>query len=331
MSDLREALESAFAADEAPKDEPQTAQQDQTPEPETVAVERNRDEQGRFSSGDEAPPAKPEPVAEAPEIKAPSSWKPEAKAAYIKAERGEALTPQEIKVLTAEANRRESDFLKGLEEFKGHAQKARTYEQVIAPYQQTLQQLGVDAPTAISKLLQADHTLRHADPIQKAQYFQNLAREYGIDLGQINEIPQQDPQTQYLMQQLNELRQTQQMWQNSIQQQEQAKANQELSQFATADKTHFEAVRNDMADLLETGKAQSLDQAYEMAVWMRPDIRQTLIEQQQIEARKNYEEQQRAQKAKAASISVRGSSPSSTGSQPVTGSLRDILEAQFDK
>ena len=326
MSDLRTALEDAFAADEATPEtvvEP-TSASNPVVEPESSI---NRDDSGKFAAKETPAPIEPPPV----EIKAPSSWKPEAKEAYIKAERGEALTPQEIKILTAEANRRESDFLKGLEEFKGHAQKARTFEQAVAPYQQTLQQLGVDAPTAISKLLQADHQLRYADPIAKAQYLQNLAREYGIDLGQAQNVPQQDPQTQYLMQQLNELRQTQQMWQNSIQEQEQAKANHELTQFAGSDKTHFEAVRGDMADLLESGKAKSLEQAYEMAVWMRPDTRQTLIEQQQIEARKQYEEQQRSQKAKAASVSVRGSSPTSIGSQPVAGSLRDILEAQFNQ
>jgi hypothetical protein len=165
--------------------------------------------------------------------------------------------------------------------------------------------------------------------VQKAQYFQNLAREYGIDLGQVQNIPQQDPQTQYLMQQLNELRQTQQMWQNSIQEQERSKANHELDSFATSEKTHFEAVRNDMADLLEAGKAQSLEQAYEMAIWMRPDVRQTLIEQQRIEAQKKYEEQQRATRAKTASVSVKGSSPSSGGSQPPSGDLRALLESQF--
>lgn len=330
MSDIREALESAFAEEETNDSSPQVVSepaQDEAP-----ALERNRDEQGRFSAGNEpAPSADPAPQ-EVPEIKAPSSWKPEAKAAYIKAERGEPLTAQEIKVLTAEANRRESDFLKGLEEFKGHAQKARTYEQAIAPYAQNFQKLGLDATTAISKLLETDHRLRNSDPDTKARYFADLAAQYGVALNQVaNPNVPVDPQTQYLMQQLNELRQTQQMWQNSIQQQEQAKAQYEIEQFAGADKTHFEAVRGDMADLLESGKAQSLEQAYEMAVWMRPDIRQTLIEQQQIEAQKKYEEQQRAQKAKAASVSVRGSSPSSTGSQPVTGSLRDILEAQFDK
>jgi hypothetical protein len=325
MSDLREALESAFAADKEQTEAvaPETTTEAVQAAPE--APERVRDESGKFEAREE--PQVPEELK--PERRAPSSWKPDAQAAFLKADRGEQLTSEEVRILTAEAERRESDFHRGVEGFKSHAQKARQFEQAIAPYQQTLQQLGVDAPTAVSKLLQADHILRNSDPYQKALYWQNLAREYNIDIGQIQNAPQQDPQTQYLMQQLNELRQTQQMWQNSIQEQERSKANHELESFATSEKTHFEAVRNDMADLLETGKAQSLEQAYEMAIWMRPDVRQTLIEQQRIEAQKKYEEQQRATRAKTASVSVKGSSPSSGGSQPVSGSLRDILAAQF--
>jgi hypothetical protein len=329
MSDsIREALESAFEADEPKTEAVAPEATTEAAEAPSEPPERVRDEKGKFAAREE-PPEVPGELMPKPERRAPSSWKPDAQAAFLKADRGEQLTPEEVRILTAEAERRESDFHRGVEGFKSHAQKARQFEQAIAPYQQTLNQLGVDAPTAISKLLQADHTLRYSDPIQKAQYFQNLAREYGIDLGQVQNIPQQDPQTQYLMQQLNELRQTQQMWQNSLQQQEQAKANHELTQFASADKTHFEAVRGDMADLLEAGKAQSLEQAYEMAIWMRPDVRQTLIEQQRIEAQRNYEQQQRAQRAKTASVSVKGSSPSSGGSQPPSGDLRALLESQF--
>jgi hypothetical protein len=324
MSDLREQLEAAFEADETQTEA--VAQEAPTEAVETApdAPERVRDEQGKFAREE---PQVPEELK--PERRAPSSWKPDAQAAFLKADRGEPLTPQEIKILTAEAEKRENDYHKGIEGFKTHAQKARQFEQAIAPYQQTLSQLGMDAPTAINKLLEADHKLRYSDPIAKAQYFQNLAQQYGIDLGQVQNIPQQDPQTQYLMQQLNELRQTQQMWQNSIQEQERSKANHELESFATSEKTHFEAVRGDMADLLESGKAQSLDQAYEMAIWMRPDVRQTLIEQQRIEAQKNYEQQQRTQRAKTASVSVKGSSPSSGGSQPPSGDLRALLESQF--
>lgn len=325
MENLREALEQAFENDEASQTT-QPAEETSVPEP-----AQSRNEQGKFNNTQQESNPPLEPAPEQPEIKAPSSWKTEAKQAYIKAERGEALTPQEIKILTAEANRRESDFLKGIEEFKGHAHRARAFEQAIAPYAQNIQQLGLDAPQAIQRLLHADHTLRHSDPATKAQYLQSLAQEYGVDLNLAQQPQNIDPQMQYLMNQLNELRQTQQVWQNSLQQQEQTKANHELAQFATADREHFDAVRNDMADLLEAGKAQSLQDAYEMAIWMRPDIRQTLIERQQTEARRQQEEQARNQRARAASVSVRGSSPTSSSSQTVAGSLREILEAQFDK
>ena len=329
MSDsLRTALESAFEEKEAPQSETVV----NTPEPvttdkplETSAEQRARDEAGRFAAKEtpEAPPEEPKP------IKAPSSWKPAAQEAYVKAERGEALTPEEVRILTNEANRRESDFHRGVEEFKTHAQKAKAYEAAIAPYSQNLQAMGVDAPTAISALLKADHTLRYSDPATKHQYFQQLAREYGIDLGQVQAAPQQDPQTQYLMQQLNELRQNQQQWHNSIQQQEQTRANEQLAQFEQAGNAHFDAVRGDMADLLETGKAKTLQDAYDKAVWMNPDIRQSLIEQQRLDAQKNALHEAQALRAKSAAVSVKGSSPSAGSSQTNGSDLRSLIASQF--
>lgn len=331
MSDLRSALESAF--EDKTDEVPQTETVVNTPEPvseekplETSAEQRARDEAGRFAAKESAPVTPPE---EPKPIKAPSSWKPAAQEAYLKAERGEALTPEEVRILTNEANRRESDFHRGVEEFKNHAQKARAYEAVIAPYQQTFQQLGVDAPTAIGALLKADHTLRYGDPATKAQYFQQLAQQYGVNLEQIQNPPQYDPQTQYLMQQLNELRQTQAQWHNSIQQQEQTRANQELEQFSQAGNAHFDAVRGDMADLLETGKATSLQDAYEKAVWMNPDIRQSLIEQQRSEAQKKAMAEAQNLRAKTAAVSVKGSSPSAGGVQTNGSDLRSLIASQF--
>jgi len=333
MTDLRTALESAF--EEKPDDTPAVETVANTPEPvtqdkplETTAEQRARDEAGRFAAK-ETPPEIPEPKP----IKAPSSWKPAAQEAYLKAERGEALTPEEVRILTNEANRRESDFHRGVEEFKTHAQKAKAYESVIAPYQQTFQSLGVDAPTAIGALLKADHTLRYSDPATKAQYFQQLAQQYGINLEQIQNPPQYDPQTQYLMQQLNELRQSQQQWHNSIQQQEQTRAIQTINEFAQAEKPHFEAVRGDMADILENAQSRGIDmtleQAYEKAVWGNPDIRQSLIEQQRLDAQKKATAEAQAIRAKTAAVSVKGSSPSAGGVQTNGSDLRSLIASQF--
>lgn len=346
MTDLRSALESAFEAEEklepvaadivapAIENEPEQKAQDINTD------KRNRDASGRFtqkaSDGiteqKEAvePDINKETQGEVKPIKAPSSWKPAAQEAYLKAERGEALTPEEVRILTTEANRRESDFHRGVEEFKTHAQRAKTYEAVTAPYQQTFNQLGVDAPTAIGYLLKADSILRYSDPATKSQYFAQLASEYGIDINQVQSQPQPDPQINYLMQQLNELRSSQQQWHNSIQQQERARSDQELSRFESAGNVHFDAVRNDMADLLESGKASSLEDAYEKAVWMNPDIRKSLIEQQRLDANKKALEESQSIRAKSAAVSVKGSSPSAGGVKTNEGDLRSLIASQFE-
>lgn len=342
MSDIRSALEEAFSDADTPEPNTQSVQDDgassegageSQPTQTEPTVSRVRDENGRFApkaetEAEESPAPIPEP-SPTPARNPFSSWKPDAQQALLKAERGEALTPDELKLLRVEAERRESDFHKGVSEFKTHSERAKAYDQAIAPYQQHLQRLGVDAPTAINALMRADVTLRTSDPATKAQYFAQLAREYGIDLAQVQNPQPVDPQTQFLTQQLNELRQQQQLWQNQVQQQEQMRVQQELQSFATADKKHFDAVRNDMADLLETGKAKNLQEAYDMAVWMRPDVRQTLIEQQLADAQRKALEQAQAQRAKTAAVGVKGSSPIGAGSQPVTGSLRDVIAAQF--
>lgn len=336
MPDIRSALEEAFDKPEAVADAPEIQDSDpiaEAAQPEVKAEDRPRDESGKFAKAEtvaKEPPQEPAPEP-APTRRAPSSWKPAAQEAFLKADRGEPLTPEEIKMLTAEAERRESDFHKGVEQFKSHSERARAYDAAIEPYRNHLQSLGVDAPTAISALMRADYTLRTADPATKAQYFQQLAQQYGIDLGQVQQMPQVDPNTQYLMSQLNQLRQQQEVWQNQIQRQEQERAMSELQAFATTDKPHFEEVKGDMADLLESGKAKTLDEAYDKAVWMRPDIRQSLLDQQRAEAQKKALEQAQAQRARTAAVSVKGSSPASSGVQPGTkGTLREILEAQLN-
>jgi hypothetical protein len=328
MPTIAEALESALEQHETTEAE---AAPEVTPEVTTEETKepRARSEDGKFAKKE--PEATPEPTPEPAPRKAPSSWKPAAQEAFLKADRGETLTTDEIKILTQEAERRESDFHKGVSEFKGHSERAKAYDAAIAPYQQHLQSLGVDAPTAINALMRADMTLRTSDPVTKAQYFSQLAKEYNIDLNQLHEPPQVDPQTQYLMNELQVLRNQQQMWQNQARQQEQAIAQDQLASFATPDRQHFDAVRNEMAFLLETGKAKDLQEAYEKAVWSDPDIRQSLLDQQRAEAQKKALEQAQAQKARTAAVSVKGSSPASSGVQPGNkGSLRDILAAQFD-
>lgn len=331
MAELREALEAAFKEQDETTEAPveqestETSKQkaDEKPEPEPKQEAKDQP--------DEA--AEPE-LEYKPARKAPSSWKPEAQAAWLKADSGGELTKDEIKSLALESERRESDFHKGVAEFKEHAQKARTYDAAIAPYRQHIQSLGIDAPTAISSLLKAEQILRTSDQATKTQYFAKLARDYGIDIGSLGNQSQPqsyrpDNQSAYMMQQLQLLQQEQQQLRQQREYQDNQNALYSLEEFSKSGNIHLDEVKNDMADLLESGKAISLQDAYDKAIWLNANVRTSLIEQQRQDAHKKAIEQAKNVRAKSASISVKGSSPASGGASSTNNSLRAILEAQF--
>lgn len=290
--------------------------------------ERSRDARGRFANTQA--PENTENATEAVEAasvaiqpkKAPSSWRKEAQELYGK-------LPQEFQLLQEEVERREADFHKGIESYKSKAQFADAMERVISPHMQTLQSLGVTPDVAVHHLLEADRVLRYSQPDQKRAYLQQLARSYGIDLGQQPEgepsyQPSTDPRVDAV---INYLRQQEAM----RQQQEVAQLNSELSTFAK-DKPHFEAVRNHMAGLLQAGVAKSLQDAYDMAIYASPDIRAQVLAQQQAEAdqRRQQEAKSRAEAARrASSVNV----PRRGNLNPVKpkGSMEDTIRAEAQR
>lgn len=290
--------------------------------------ERSRDERGRFANTqapentENATEAQETTVEAIPPKKAPSSWRKEAQELYGK-------LPQEFQLLQEEVERREADFHKGIESYKSKAQFADAMERVISPHMQTLQSLGVTPDVAVHHLLEADRVLRYSQPDQKLAYLQQLARSYGIDLGQQPEgepsyQPSTDPRVDAV---INYLRQQEAM----RQQQEVAQLNSELFTFAK-DKPHFEAVRNHMAGLLQAGVAKSLQDAYDMAIYASPEIRTQVLAQQQAEG-----EAKRAQEAKAQAEAARRASsvnvPRRGNLNPVKskGSMEDTIRAEAQR
>lgn len=309
--DLRSVLESAMDKVETPE----------TIEPTDDKPARTRDEAGRFTAAELAQQAADKAAEIVPAVEAkrpPSSWKKEAAAEFDK------LPPH----VQDEVLRRETDFHKGIEGFKQHADLGRSMERAIQPYMQTIQQLGVAPDQAVGALLRADAMLRNPDPSQRAQYFASLAQQYGIDLGHAAQMPQRDPYTMQLESRLEQIQAQQEIFHQSQQQQQREALNSELQAFA-ATAEHFEAVKEDMAALLQAGRATDLKDAYDKAVYANPQTRQTLLEQQRNEALKQAQSAALANRAKAASVSVRGSSPASgTGAAPTN--LRAALESAWE-
>jgi len=104
---------------------------------------------------------------------------------------------------------REEEMRSGIEPMKAKAQFADQMNKAMEPYMPTIQGLGIDAPTAIQALMQADYTLRNSPPAQKRAYLAELASQYGINLGdegydqQVNPI---DPAIYELRNELNNVR-----------------------------------------------------------------------------------------------------------------------------
>ena len=326
---LREEIEASVA---------EVQQEAADPEP----APRARDESGKFVAASEAP-AQKEPVQkEAPEperpavqqaaapqqqeerpiapnlVAAPSSWSNPAKAKWA------SLDPE----LRAEIAKREADVHKGFTKMDDERNFAREMARVVAPYEAVIRAAGTSVPAAVQSVLNTAYILRTADPATKAQAIRQVCDQYGID---VNQLTQQQPQidpalsaTQQRLAQLEQQLQQQQQLSESVRQQEVLSTLQAFGQ----DPKHpfFNDVQMEMGALIQAGRAADLEQAYDMAIWARPDLRSHLLSEQQKTMQR--EAAQKAQKARAKGVSVRGGPGGAMSAAPADRSLREELEAQ---
>ena len=315
-------------------------------ETEEEAEARERDDKGRFKASQKsttpvtAPVTTPVEVSEvvaeeapvevAPVEPTPVVVPPEVQRLGLKKEEAEAYA-QAPEVLKQAFIRRSEEMHKGLEQFRSKAQFGHQMEQVIAPFTQQIQAMGATPDLVVSRLLAAESQLRNGSPDQKQAMFFKLAQDYGVQLN--GEMPTVDPNVSVLQQQIQQLT----GWiQQKQQREEQAQAdtlNSEIQRFASnpANK-HFEAVRNDMAALLQGGIVTNLQEAYERAVYANPNTRTQLLAEQQAqsEVKRKTELAQKAQEAKkAASVNV-PKKGSSTPKRPV-GTMDETIRAEAER
>lgn len=295
------------------------AESDNQPE---VKEEKPHAANGKFVAKEETQAEEPaeEPVWKRP----PSSWKRDYHEVWQTAD------PR----LQEYAYKREEEMRAGIEPLRSKAQFADQINEAIQPYMNTIQGLGIDAPRAIKALMEADHALRYSPPDQKRAYLANLARQYGIDLGDTGVASQGtpvDPNYYALQNELNSVR-------GEIltfkQQQEQAE-NQallgEINNFATKAE-YFEEARPTMIQLLQSGVAGTLEEAYEKAIRLNDDLYQQTQQRSQAEAEaaKRESANRAAKAAKAAAVSVKSSTPGNRTTTTKAQDRRSMLLEQFD-
>jgi len=235
-----------------------------------------------------------------------------------------------------------ADYTRKTQEIARVRQGYQELERVIAPHVQQWALNGMGPAQAMQQLIAlSDYATK--SPQEFIKYFANLR---GVDL-QALAIPAQeeyiDPQVAALQQQLagvqqqlNYTSQAQAYAQQVAQQQQYTQAFEETngaidnfaSQVGPDGKPlypYFNQLEEDMSALIETGRAQTLHEAYETAKWANPYTRSKLLAQSR--ARDNRLTRQRAEQARMAASSITGSS-AMYGEQSTEGmSTRQLLEA----
>lgn len=257
--------------------------------------------------------------------KAPDTWRNEAKAVF------EGL-PEWAR---REVHKREQDVRQGIQQYQEAAGFGQSIAQELLPYQQQIQHAGVH-PREVVKSLMADwKTLTTGSPQDKANLVLQLVKDYGIDFTSLGTDPQQgtaqttqaDPEVAALKRELGEIK-----GQLTTQERQRAEAeysaNIELvNKFGSDPKhKHYEAVRGTMAELFKSGQAKDLEDAYDKATWIVPEVRKLLLAEQEKErADKAAAEAAAARKAAGANVTRRGTPPV----KPTTGSMEDTLRKRF--
>ena len=301
---------------------------------------RTRDARGKFAKAEgvtpdgviaDARPAEPilstEPAPvetaepEIEQIKAPQSWTKEAKEQFA------SFDP----LVQKELIKRETDYSKGIQRHAEGAKWAEETKPIFEQWQPYLNQLGTTPSQAFKALIQAEYTLRHGSPQNKQQALSKMAADYGIPLAQPSETQQADTSSQPIYDELNNLRQQisqqqqyQQQQQNRIAQDQEAQMQEMITEFSSnAEYPHFEQVRESMAQLLQAGMSESLEDAYNKAAWSNPEIRSSLIQSEESKRIKNQAGIARSAKSKASSIH---GSPSGAETPATELSIRDQLQ-----
>ena len=343
MADRREMLEAAMNEVEI-KDEPQEVEHEEV-QSEEPQDEPARNEKGQFVAKDEAvaeetsieatsedadEPEQPEEQPEISDIPKPTTWKKDLLPLWDKIAKGETLSKDESKKHLEYLNQRENEFKKGVSVYKAEAERAKALEEAINPFVPELQSQGIHPAAWINNLGRAHMILSKAPHEQKVQMFHRLAQDYGVNLNLSNE-PQQpvDAYTQQLMQQLNQVNQEVSTIKGRFEQEEQARLSNEIER-VRSDKErfpHFDLVREEMAQLLELGKAQNLETAYAKAVRMNDEAwkfeQEKLLKQATTQASKASQ----VARAKATAVSPKSVTPNGTQAKVEAKDRRSLLMA----
>jgi hypothetical protein len=311
QEDVREVLISSMKEVEA-KEDPKV----EDPKGEDPKVEDPKVEDPKVEDPKVEDPKVEEPTL-LKEDKAPQSWSPAAREKW-------ATIPEDLR---KEIIRREEAAAIGVRQINERFTPAAKFTEALDPYIKEAQNGGIDPVGYISSVMQTEKALRTADVKGKFEILMRLADQYGVPLrdvinqsvGQEVIKPQQPAIPQEVARELEENRR----WRAE---QETGAARRELESFS-ANNEFFNDVRMMMADLIQSGVARGLQDAYDQACWTHPSVRQVLLDRKLNEG-KQQDLTSRQTSAREVNIPSQGALPVNTKKSD-DESLEETIRAAF--
>jgi len=201
----------------------------------------------------------------AQDIPVPSSWKPETHALW-------AGASHELKAQIAQ---READFHAGIAQYKESATFGDAFRTIYQPYQDLLDANGMTAPQVTQNLLQAQITLAYGKPEEKVALIKGLLTDYEITPEQLGiQVGEPSAEVAGLRETVTRLNSRLDQLNRFVDAQQQTTLRSQVTAFLSNPKfEHASALTKEIGQLLQADKSLTLEQAYEKAIWLNPDVR----------------------------------------------------------
>lgn len=236
--------------------------------------------------------------------------------------------------------KREDDFLKGITQYKAAADLGVKYSKVIEPYAPILAAENVD-PVGLFQSFAANHyLLSRGTEDQKLQLAAQLIHGYQIPFDKLatfigeQVIAPADPEIAALRKELNDLKSGMTFQQTAALEKSRETIQAEVNAFADDKEAHpyFDEVADAIGNFMKSGSAQSLQEAYDMAVYANPVTRQKEIDRLTTEKLSSAAAEEKARKDKIAAstaANVKADSHNRNGTEPL-GTMDETLQKTYE-
>jgi len=286
----------------------------------------------KAAAGEGKSETKQDPVTDKP----PNSWKPAVREHW-------SSLPKEVRETI---RTRELQIQQELTQTGNIRKFAQEFANVVQPFQHIIRAQNSTPLRAVQNLLQTSAGLFQGSAEQKAEIVAGVIGTYGVDIKLLDGVlarmqenggirppagvtrPEAPPAwAKPLFDFMGTAEQSRQQYQQRLQQE----ANQEVEGF---DRPFFDDLREEMADILEVaakrGRMLTMEQAYDQAVALNPEISKIMQQRAAAEAKKRQASDPSANKRAASTI--RGA-PNASGAATAKGgkvSRREALMAAWE-